>query len=229
MKGFASIVVTVTFTHPHSPLPIPLIYFPFSPIITMMKHRIFCQILAFFFVFLLFSPGIYAQQAAKPAESGSEDEQKPLPRQFREISLGMGLDDLKEALQKDKLFNFRGDRDVSFLPAREESLVETTGSSFVRRAFFQLRDGNLFIMSYALDTGLMDHYSMFTNLVDKYGQPTFLDPKESLWETEDTLIVLERPLTIKYIDRKAFDDIISESTLIQSRRVKERQEFLDEF
>jgi hypothetical protein len=170
-----------------------------------------------------------AQPTGNSGESEAEDEQKPLPRQFREISLGMGLDDLKETLKKDKLFNFRGDRDVSFLPAREESLVETTGSSFVRRAFFQLRDGELFIMSYTLDTGLMDHYSMFTNLVDKYGQPTFLDPKEALWETEDTLIVLERPLTIKYIDRKVFDDIISESTLIQSRRVKERQEFLDEF
>jgi len=202
----------------------------------MMKHRFFCQILAFFCVFSLFSAGVYAQQtgntaqqAEKPADSGSEDEQKPLPRQFRDISLGMGLDNLKEALQKDKLFNFRGDRDVSFLPAKEESLVETTGSSFVKRAFFQLREGELFIMSFTLDTGLMDHYSMFTNLADKYGQPSFLDPKEALWETDETLIILERPLTIKYIDKKAFDDIISESTLIQSRRVKERQEFLDEF
>ena len=201
-----------------------------------MKHRFFGQILAFICVFSLFSMGIYAQESRSPAqqtgnsgESGSEDENKPLPRQFREISLGMGLDNLKEALQKDKLFNFRGDRDVSFLPVREESLVETTGSSFVRRAFFQLREGELFIMSFTLDTGLMDHYSMFTNLVDKYGQPTFLDPKEALWETEDTLIVLERPLTIKYIDKKVFTDIISESSLIQSRRVKERQEFLDEF
>jgi len=170
--------------------------------------------------------GIHAQDANG---SGSDDENKPLPRQFREISLGMGLDDLKEALQKDKLFNFRGDRDVSFLPVREESLVETTGSSFVRQAFFQLRDGTLFIMSFTLDTGLMDHYSMFTNLVEKYGQPSFLDPKEALWESDETLITLERPLTIKYIDKKVFTDIISESSLIQSRRVKERQEFLDEF
>jgi len=216
----------------------------------MNKNRVFYRILAFICVFSLFSAGVFAQQTGNAAQvsprsaqqagnsaqqadksggSGAEDEQKPLPRQFREITLGMGLDDLKSALQKDKLFNFRGDRDVSFIPAREESLVETTGSSFVRRAFFQLRDGELFIMSFTLDTGLMDYYSMFTNLADKYGQPSFLDPRESLWETDETLIILERPLTIKYIDKKVFTDIISESTLIQSRRVKERQEFLDEF
>jgi len=179
-------------------------------------------------VSLLLPLGVHAQ-TANPGGSGAGDDKPPLPRQFREISLGMDLDSLKEALQKDDLFSFRGDRDVSFLPTREESLVETTGPSFVRRAFFQLRDGNLFIMSYTLNTGMMDHYSMFTNLVDKYGDPTYIDPKEAVWETEDTRVTLERPLTIKYIDKKTFDDIISESTLIQSRRVRERQEFLNEF
>jgi hypothetical protein len=144
-----------------------------------MNRKLFCRILAFTGVFLLFSFGIHAQ-TEDSGGSGAGDGSKALPRQFREISLGMGLDSLKEALLKDKLFNFRGDRDVSFLPAREESLVETTGSSFVRRAFFQIRDGILFIMSFTLDTGLMDHYSMFTNLAEKYGPPSFRDTREAL-------------------------------------------------
>jgi hypothetical protein len=191
-----------------------------------MKHRLFYKIPLFICLFSLFSLNAYAQTVNS---GGSGDGDKTLPRQFREISLGMAIDSLKEALMKDDLFNFRGDRDVSFLPAREESLVETTGSSFVRRAFFQLREGNLFIMSFTLNTEMMDHYSMFTNLVEKYGQPSYLNPREAVWETEETRITLERPLTIKYVDKKVFDDIISESALIQSRRVRERQEFLDEF
>jgi len=195
----------------------------------VMNYRLFYKLTVFICFFSLFSAGIQAQTGSTDKSGAGEDEKKPLPRQFREISLGMELDNLKDALLKDKLFNFRGDRDVSFIPAREESLVETTGSSFVRRAFFQLRDGVLFIMSLTLDTGLLDYYSMFTNLVEKYGQPSSLDPKEAVWETEDTRITLERPLTIKYIDKKVLDDIISESALIQSRRVSERQEFLDEF
>jgi len=141
----------------------------------------------------------------------------------------MSLDDLKSALKDDKMFNFRGDRDVSFLPVREESLVETTGSSFIRRAFFQLRDGMLFIMAFTLNTGMMDHYSVFTELVSKYGQPSFLNPKEAVWETEETRLAIERPLTVKYIDKKVFDDIVNESALIQSRRIQQRQDFLNEF
>jgi hypothetical protein len=173
----------------------------------------------FFIVVSVSSPELWAQEA--PAAQ--------LPSQFRELSLGMTLDELKAALLKDDLFNFRGDRDVSFLPAREESLVETSGSSFIRRAFFQLRDGVVFIMAFTLNTGMIDHYSMFTDLTEKYGQPNYLDPREAVWESDELRVSIERPLTVKYIDKKVFDDIINESALIQSRRVQQRQEFLDEF
>jgi hypothetical protein len=152
-----------------------------------------------------------------------------LPRSFRELSLGMSLEDLKTALQGDELFAFRGDRDVSFLPSREQSLVETTGFSFIRRAFFQLRDGELFIMAFTLDPRMVDHYSVFTSLVKKYGEPGWLDPKQAVWESADTRIALERPLTVKYIDINVFNEIIDESRVSESAEIRLREEFLDEF
>jgi hypothetical protein len=159
-----------------------------------------------------------------------EPEQIPeLPRQFREIFLGMDLEDLKNALIGDSYFNFRGDRDVSFLPVRNQSLVETTGSLFIRRAFFQLREGEVFIMSFSLNTAIIDHYSVFMQFTDKYGHPSYLDPQIAIWETEDTRIAIERPLTVKYIDKIVFNDIISESGLIESGQVRMRQDFLNEF
>ena len=176
----------------------------------------------FFAAFLLVSPVIWAQ------EKGESDENS-LPMQIRELALGMSLDDLKAALLKDSLFNFRGDRDFSFLPAREENLIETTGSSFIRRAFFQVREGAVFIMSFTLNTNMVDHYSVFTTFVEKYGQPSDLNPRESVWENDDVRITVERPLTVKYIDKKVFDAILNESELVQSRRVRQSQEFLNEF
>jgi len=175
--------------------------------------------LPFLLIFFL-SPVVHGQ--AEPGDSS-------LPRQFRNISLGMNIDDLKASLLEDNYFNFRGDRDVSLLPQREQSLVETTGSSFIRRAFFQLRDSQVFIMSFALNTQVIDHYSVFTQFVEKYGQPTSLDPRAAIWETEDTRIAIERPLTVKYIDKIVFGEIMDESGVIESNRVKQRQDFLDEF
>ncbi|GHV01969.1 hypothetical protein FACS189485_01350 [Spirochaetia bacterium] len=177
--------------------------------------------------FLFFSGLLWAQAAPAPAEDISTTD--TLPRNFREISLGMGLDELKAALAEDPLFNFRGDRDVSFLPAREESLVETTGLSFVRRAFFQLREGSVFIMAFTLNSDQVDHYSIFTSLVEKYGQPNSLNPRQAVWETETTRLALERPLTVKYIDMAVFNGIIDESATVESAEIRRRQEFIDAF
>jgi len=217
----------------------PYTFPPFLPIIKLMNQhfRRILFIFGFFAACVLALPVVWAQDASAQdaaAQGAASDEAKELPRQFRKIALGMGLDELKAALEEDsqgenRLFNFRGDRDVSFLPAREESLVEISGPSFIRRAFFQLRDGSLFIMAYTLNTNMMDHYSIFTEMTAKYGQPTYLDPKEAVWESEDLRVSIERPLTVKYIDKKVFNDIINESSLVESRRVQRRQEFLNEF
>jgi hypothetical protein len=141
----------------------------------------------------------------------------------------MSLEDLKAALQRDWIFNFRGDRDVSLLPAGDQSLVETTGLSFVKRAFFQLREGRLFIMAFTLNSEIVDHYSVFTTLTEKYGRPDLLSPQQAVWERGDVRLALERPLTVKYIDRDVFNSIIGESQATESREIRQRQEFLDGF
>jgi hypothetical protein len=152
-----------------------------------------------------------------------------VPRKFREIALGMALDELKSALAADSLFSFRGDRDVSFLPVREETMVETTGLSYIRRAWFQLTGGAVYIMSFSLDTRQMDHYSVFTSFVKKYGEPGALRPTEAVWESDDTRVSIERPLTVKYIDKTIFDRLLEESKARDSLEVLRRENFLADF
>ena len=183
--------------------------------------------LIFFLAIIFLSAGLWAQD--DNSTFPSDNPVIELPRNFRELFLGMSIDDLKAKLAADSYFNFRGDRDVSFLPIRNQSLVETTGSTFVRRAFFQLRDDNVFIMSFTLNTNIIDHYSVFMQFVDKYGQPSYLDPSISIWETEETRISIERPLSVRYIDKIVFNDIVSESGLIESGQTQMRQDFLNDF
>jgi hypothetical protein len=194
----------------------------------MRSKNVFCLTLPLFALCCaLGSVSVFAQQSAEAAQAASGT--TSLPRQFRRLALGMALDDLKDGLKKDGLFNFRGDRDVSLLPQRNQSLVETAGSSFVRRAFFQLRDGSVFIMAYSLNTETVDYYSIFTAFTQKYGAPQYLDPKEAVWENDETRVALERPLTVKYIDKKIFNDIVSESALGESREARAREDFINEF
>jgi hypothetical protein len=176
----------------------------------------------------------YADTGA--ARDGEEGTHGP-PRSFRGIFLGIGLDALKEAIRNDGIYYFREDRDVSFLPSdQEQTLVETQGLSFIRRAFFQLRYGEVFIMSFTLDTALVDHYSVFTAFLNRYGEPSSLSPQEAVWETGETRVSIERPLTIKYIDKYNFEMFKQspESILIGpsadgAREMLNRSEFLEGF
>jgi len=206
------------------------------PLITadnkMMKNPVFLFILISLFCtsFNLNAQETFDFTIPGPARrSLAPENPEALPRQFRSLSLGLNLDDLKTALIRDELFLFRGDRDVSFLPVREETLVETTGRSYIRRAYFQLSDGLVYIMSFSLDTRLMDHYSVFTSFVKKYGEPNTLSPGEAIWESEDTRVSIERPLTIKYLDKTVFNRLVEESRTAEKRELLRREEFLADF
>jgi len=169
-----------------------------------------------------------AQDAAPAA--GTEAAQNAVPEgKFRAYYLGMTLDELKRALAQDPFFAFKGDRDVSFLPLTKQNLVESEGLSFVKRAFFQLKDGKVFIMAFSFNTDLIDHYSIYTTLVEKYGEPEFLNPEEAVWETDTIRLSIERPLTVKYIDKIIFNDLVNSSTIEKSVRQELREDFLDEF
>jgi hypothetical protein len=195
---------------------------PPGPIIEIMRFH------AFFLLCVCLCAAPAAAQEAGVSSAPEAEGGQALPRRFRGLSLGMSLEELKAGLAGDGLFNFRGDRDVSFLPRRDESLVETTGASFVRRAFFQLKDGEVFIMGFALNTALVDHYSVFRSFTKKYGEPSYLDPGQAVWETAETRVSIERPLTIKYIDKGIFDRLAGEQALEESGELQMRQEFLDE-
>lgn len=170
-------------------------------------------------------------RSASPPSQGNEGNEgnEALPRTYRAVSLGMSLEDLKDALTRDELFRFRGDRDVSFLPAREQNLVETTGLSFIKRAFFQLRSGTVFVMSFSLNTALVDYYSVFTAFVKKYGEPAALDPKQAVWESEETRVAIERPLTVKYMDMRVFNELKEQGGAEKSKETEIREDFLHGF
>ena len=64
----------------------------------------------------------------------------------------MSLDDVKELLQKDTRFGYRGDRDVSLLPGENRVLIETDTSrtapySYLDRCWFQFYEDKLYTIT----------------------------------------------------------------------------------
>jgi hypothetical protein len=141
----------------------------------------------------------------------------------------MGIDDVKTALKADPLFRYRGDPDVSFLPQSNQYLIECDGATYIRRAYFQFADSRLFIMILVLDPLSLDHYSLFSALSAKYGQPASLSPQESVWQTDSVRFSLERPLTVKYVDNKTFAAILSKGGAQKDLEQLSRESFIGQF
>jgi hypothetical protein len=172
-------------------------------------------------VMLFWAAGVSAQASGGSAPS--------LPMSFRGVSLGMGLEEVKTALKADPLFRYRGDPDVSFLPQTSQYLIECEGAAYLRRAYFQFADSRLFIMILVLDAQRLDHYSVFSTLTTKYGQPTSLSPEESVWQSEPVRFSLERPLTVKYIDNRTFAAILAKGGAQRDLDQLSREKFLEQF
>jgi len=171
---------------------------------------------------------VFSQDEARTGPDGGKGV-PGLPRGFRTIELGMELESVKQALLEDPYFDYRGDPDVSFLPRTFQSLIECAGNLYIERAFFQFDEQRLSIIILALDRSRIDHYSLFTTLTEKYGPHSELDPQKVVWRSDDVVLSIERPLTVKYVDRSVFEEKQERGRAEEDLRELSRQRFLEKF
>ena len=151
------------------------------------------------------------------------------PTGFMDIQLGLELTMAKNLLKSNSYFDYRGDPDVSLLARPNESLIETRGMLFIKRAYLQFYEKRLYTIILELEPTRMDHFTMYTILVEKYGSPTSLDPTETIWEFETVRLSLERPLSVKYIDKVIFESLLGKSDKAESLNKLNRELFLEQF
>lgn len=159
---------------------------------------------------------------------------EPLPTGYQGIVLGLSLDETKSLLLQNTDFGYKGDRDVSLTPYDNQVLIETDtensfGSVFLTQCWFQFYNDKLYTITININKNKMDYYSMFTTLTKKYGNPTTLDPSKALWEDDKVILILEKPLSLKYIDKVTYQEIQNYSNIQKSGEEQLRQMFLDEF
>ena len=154
-----------------------------------------------------------------------------LPNGYSSAKLGMDIDSLKDALKNDHQFGYRGESDVSLSPSDGQYLIETDGSlygySFLGRCWFQFSEEKLYIITLNLDRSKVDHYSVFSKLCEKYGNPDELSPQKSVWRDGSVIMSLEKPLTLKYVDAKTFEGKKSSSNVQKTTAENARDDFLD--
>lgn len=155
-----------------------------------------------------------------------------LPSGFGGVELGMSLDDAKNALKANSDFGYAGDRDVSLLPGDNRVLIETDSYNmqhhgFLTRCWFQFYEENLYSIIINFNLERLDHYSLYTTLVKKYGEPEDFSPERSVWKSDGVTMSLERPLSIKYIDNEVSEKLAQQSLVQKNGYEITRERFLD--
>lgn len=152
-----------------------------------------------------------------------------LRRGFRDITLGMPFAAVQQALGRDAGFDYRGEPDVSMRLSDAEQVIDTRGRVFVDRGIFQFAEGSLYSFSLYLDRSRLDYFQVFNQLSQRYGDPVELDPQRAFWQDRATRIELERPLTVRYLDRAVFEERRQAQRTLEAVEDVTREQFLEEF
>lgn len=145
---------------------------------------------------------------------------------FDDLSLGMEFSALDEALQKHAGFLYRGLPEVSLSPAGQEKIIETRGGRFIKRGIFQFSENKLFSIILDLNEAELDYYTLFTSFSTRYGDPLSLDPRQAIWENSSVRMILEKPLTLKYLSVPVLMAKERAGTVEKSIREENREDFI---
>ncbi len=163
------------------------------------------------------------------ADNPASSIQRELAREYRNITLGMSMEEVKELLAQDPWFNYRGEPDVSLLENPNSSLIDAGGSLFIKRGLFQFEENRLSAIVLELNPETVDWYTVYTTLEERYGTPLDMTPLRAWWEDGTTRLAMERPLTVKYLDLKVYGAFEKAKEHRRAWREKARQDFLSEF
>ena len=141
--------------------------------------------------------------------------------------LGMDFEAVKDALKKDGLFGYRGERDVSLLPGENRVLIETSSTGYLTRCWFQFYENKLYTIIINFNPEKIDFYSVLTQLLKKYGEPASLSPETVYWQNADISLNLERPVSLKYMDMHVFNALADKSSVEESAAEILRSHILD--
>jgi hypothetical protein len=73
----------------------------------------------------------------------------------------------------------------------------------------------------------VDHYTMYTALVEKYGKPAEFSPEAAVWSDGAVRMSLERPLTLKYVDQAVLESLQAESGARKAVEELQQKQFID--
>lgn len=176
---------------------------------------------------LCLSVSLYAQTTTSTVRlNDSNGGNASLSRGYDGINLGMPYQTVYDALINSPSLGYRGKPDVSLSPGRDEKIIEARGGRYVKRGIFQFRDDKLFTIILEFNSDHLDFYGLYSSFLTRFGESKTLSPDAVIWENAEIRIILEKPLSIKYIDKIVMEKLEKDAGIQEAVQERSRSEFM---
>lgn len=131
---------------------------------------------------------------------------------FSPFSSGEPVNSVLTKIQADSLFFYREPQVIMSVPVivnnevfyevdKKVRALAVSGTYYIEKSFFYFTDEKLSSMTVNFSPKLVTYYELFLKLKEKYGEPSKIEgPRLVEWQYDGTLIRLERPTVLKYLD-----------------------------
>lgn len=151
-----------------------------------------------------------------------------LPTGYKNYNFGDSIETIRSSLDKDTMFLYEGEPDVTMIEPPDRTTIGVAGREMLENGFFVFYQEKLYEIILEVNPEYLDYFALYMQLYKKYGEPKELNPQRVLWESDNTILTLERSLFVKYLDKKTFEEVTEKMELRKGEEAQTRDEFLNE-
>lgn len=141
------------------------------------------------------------------SQEGASQTTPPSERTFRTVSLLEPYAGVMEKLKADTLILVDPDSDFGDFDEENPELIKAKIPFYLNHLYYQFFEGKLFVIALFFNPQKFSYLEVYRDMKAKYGKPRLYDAENAVWETEKTLILLDKLPSLKYIDKDSFNRI----------------------
>ncbi len=161
-----------------------------------------------FFLILNTSQISYSVTTLPQSDETSDGQNMVLSNGYKEIRLGMTLEEVRQIINSMPEFNPIREEILQIRIEPDKQILTTEGYSFVSKAYFHFDNDRLYQILLKFNQNKIGYFNLLSTFRSRFGEPAFINPSKSYWQNERVRITIEKPATIKYLDRQIWNSII---------------------
>jgi len=174
------------------------------------KNKLF-----FIFLFLIITFFIYSIE--------------PLSDGYKDIKLGMSMDQVRGILEKSIEFNYKKEEILTFRLEPDTEIISTEGfRNYIINAYFHFSHDQLFQIILKLHTKKIGYYNLLKQFTERFGKSTKLSPTKASWDNEKIRIIIEKPCTLKYVYLPIWNGLLKNDNTSDHILDINREKFIDD-